>query len=273
MDDETRLTIFWIAFAVVMLLFIIAIGVNVSIWWQGALYENGRRVEKRKLGSFIRIVFKGVFSKRFWMALKAFVLDAALQRKLFKEDFLRWLGHASLSISFFALFLLSAFTGFFEEGLHRILGVDTPFVRTVIDKNTPIMALLNEALGIIIVLGLLIIVFRRYILRPKQLSASVMDNAVIILLLILVLTSYPVESFRYLRDGFPEVGWHSFFGYQLGLLLEPLNWNWQAVHFWAFMVHFGSAAALLLYLPFSKFVHVFISPLVIAINGVAEEAA
>jgi nitrate reductase gamma subunit len=272
--EGLRITIFWISLAVVLLLFALAIGSNVGIWWQGSLYENGRRVERRKLGSLIRITFKTVFSKRFWVALKAFFVDAALQRKLFREDKLRWLGHASLSIGFFTLFALSAFTGFFEEGLHLILHVDTPFVRAVIDKDTPIMALLNEVLGLVILLGLLIIIFRRYILRPTQLSTTAMDNIIIILLVILTLSSYPVESFRYLVEGLPVAnGWYGFLGYQLALLLEPLHWNWEIVHFWAFFIHFGTAAVLLLYLPFSKFVHVFISPLVIAINGVAEEAA
>jgi nitrate reductase gamma subunit len=271
---EHRLTIFWISLAVVLLLFMLAIGGNISIWWEGAIYENGRRVERRKLGSLIRITFKTIFSKRFWTALKAFIVDAAFQQKLFNEDKLRWLGHASLSIGFFALFILSSITGFFEEGLHLILHVRTPLVEAIIDKNNPIMAVLNEVLGIVILFGLLIVIFRRYVLRPQQLSTALMDNIVIILLVILVLTSYPVESFRYLDEGLPvENGWYGFLGYGLAFLLEPLNWNWPVVHAWAFMIHFWSAAALLLYLPFSKFVHVFISPLVIAINGVAEEAA
>lgn len=271
---EHRLTIFWISLAVVLFLFALAIGVNVSIWWQGSLYENGKRVERRKLNSLIRITFKTIFSKRFWAALKAFIVDAAFQRKLFVEDKLRWFGHASLSIGFFALFALSSFTGVFEEGLHLLLHVRHPFVEAIIDKNNPIMAVLNEALGVVILLGLLIIIFRRYVLRPKQLSTDAMDNIVIILLVILMLTSYPVESFRYLDEGLPvENGWYGFLGYGLAFLLEPLNWNWPVVHAWAFLVHFWSAAVLLLYLPFSKFVHVFISPLVIAINGVAEEEA
>jgi nitrate reductase gamma subunit len=280
---ELRLTIFWISLAVVLLLFALAIGSNVAIWWQGSLYEDGRRVERGKLGSLIRITFKTIFSKRFWVALRAFIVDAAFQRKLFQEDKLRWLGHASLSIGFFALFALSAFTGIFEEGLHRILHIErllgeghpfVGFVETIIDKNTPIMALLNEVLGIVILFGLLIIIFRRYVLRPAQLSGAVMDNVIIILLVTLMLTSYPVESFRYLIEGLPvENGWYGFLGYKLALLLEPMNWHWEILHFWAFFIHYGIAAVLLLYLPFSKFAHVFISPLVIAINGVAEEMA
>lgn len=271
---EHRLTIFWISLAVVLVLFAGVLGINIAIWFQGDVYEDGRRVERGKLLSLIRITFRGIFSRHLGTALRAFMLDGVLQRPLFVEDKFRWLGHIWLSLGFFALFALSAFTGFFEEGLHLILGVHTPFVMAVIDKNNPIMALLNEVLGVIILLGVAIIAFRRYVLRPKQLDTGGPDTAIIVLLVILMLTSYPTESFRYLMEGLPvENGWYGFVGYALARLLQPLNWNWEVIHFWSFMIHFWSAAALLLYMPFSKFVHVLVSPLIITINSVAEEMA
>ncbi len=250
-----RLTIFWILMAATVALFLWGVAANVAI------YRRGRRQPSSPglLPDLRRV-------------LGALLTDGLLHRALLRESKARWAAHTLFAIGFLLLFALSTFTGFFEEILRGGLGIETPFVLAVVDKDTPIMALLNEALGIPLLAGWLALVIRRYALRPAQLRTEADDTWVLALLGIGLLTGYPTEALRFLAEGtLPAAGSISFIGYPLAQALRPLALAWESWHFALFFVHVLPFMALLVYMPYSKFFHAIMGPIVATVNALRRE--
>lgn len=263
-----RLTIFWILMAAGTVLFFAGCVANLSIWLSGRVEGAPTKSKPARLGALLRLSARTVLSAQFG---KALVMDGLLHRSLFRTDKLRWLSHSALSLGFLALFALSTFTGFFEEILHLGLGVETPFVLAVVNKDTPVMAVLNEVLGLFLVVGLAALAVRRYIARPQQLRTSWDDTWIIVLLAVGLLSAYPTEALRFLVENTsPSVGWYSFVGYPLAQWMRPLGLAWVQWHFAMFFVHVVPFVALLVLMPWSKFFHVAVSPIVAAVNSMRE---
>jgi nitrate reductase gamma subunit len=259
-----RLAIFWPLIAVATVVFFIGAGWNVAVWLQGAVHGDPRLSSGRKLWLLLGDLAGVLFSRRLWLVVQATVLDALLHRRLQQTSLLRWGAHISLLVSLGALFALSVITGFCQEILHGIFGVNHPLVLAIMNKDTPVMALANEILNLVACLGLGLVVYRRWGRREAQLLNAPPDLA-------LLVSGYPLESFRLLAENVPPAqAAYSFIGYPLALALRPLGWPWPTVHFWVFLFHATVAAALIAYLPFSKFWHVFASPLVAVANTLQE---
>jgi nitrate reductase gamma subunit len=263
-----RLTIFWILMAVTTALFFAGVAANLSLWLEGRVDESRDRSKWARLRALAGSAVRAVSGRRFWAALKALILHGLLHRALYREGKFRWLSHTSLALAFLALFALSTFTGFFEEILRFMFKVETPFVLAVVNKDTPIMALLNEVLGIPLILGLVAVIIRRYISRPVQLRTEGADTSILVLLGIGLLTSYPTEALRFLMEDTPaSLGSISFIGYPLAQAIKPLGLHWEQWHFAMFFAHVLPFMVLLVYMPWSKFFHVMVSPIVAAANA------
>lgn len=270
----SRLGLFWISHLIVIAIGLIGLWMSVSIWLRGKVNGKADWPAGAKVGALLKITLRAIFSARLWPLLKAFILDGLLHRRLFKEDKLRWIAHASMFLTFLFLGILSTITGFFEEVLKHFLHIESPLVLFITDKDTPIMALMNEIGGLIIILGGLIAAVRRFIVRPAQLRTTVPDTLLIVALLVIIVTGYPIEAMRFLfEDVSPSLARYSFIGYPLALLIKPLNWPWESIHFWLFFFHVGICSLSLLYLPFSKFFHVLVSPVVAVVNSVPKTAS
>lgn len=263
-----RLTVFWIAIAITLVLFLALVGLKVDFWSQGYLRDaDGRPVPRRRAWAALVMALRCVFSVGFGRVIWVFLVDGLLHRRLWQEDRLRWLTHFLMLFGFFSLFALSIITGFFEEILHLGFGLDTPLVRFVTNKDTPLMAVLNESLGVMILAGVLLAVVRRFILRPAQLRTASTDVTTMVLLGIILLTGYPIEAFRLIMDGTPPaLAWYSFIGYPLSLAIRPLALNWALWHYWTFMVHIAACIVLALTMPFGKFFHTLVSPIIAVVN-------
>ena len=267
-----RLTVFWIAIAVTIVVFLTGIGFKASFWARGKVRDlQGKLVERARVWAALRDALRVLFSHRFGEVACGFLPDGLLHRRLWAVDRFRWWAHFLMLSGFLALFTLSNITGFFEEILHVIFRLDTPLVQFVTNKDTPLMAALNDALGLVIMVGLVLTMIRRFIMRPAQLHTTSFDVTTIVLLAIIMLTSYPLEAFRLIVENVPPaLGWYSFLGYPLARLIEPLKLNWAIWHYWTFMVHIAACCVLAVNMPFSKFFHVLVSPIIATANQVSD---
>jgi nitrate reductase gamma subunit len=100
------------------------------------------------------------------------------------------------------------------------------------------------------------------------------DSLIIGLLAAIVVTGYIVEVFRLLahQPMAPTAAW-GFIGYPLAMLIWPLSTDWSVWYNASFWLHFAVTNALLFYLPFSQFVHIIASPIVVTLNAVEETPA
>ncbi len=280
-----RLTIFWLIHLVFLGLF--ALEMLFLAWvWLGARTPGLPRDAARalKLRVLAGRVIRGVLSRRLGAFLKALVLDGLLHRRLFHTDKQRWLVHSAVFWGFLALGLLSIVTGAAVEFLNPdpahsrspvVFPVHHPIVAMLVDKDHPLNAALNEGLGLLVLVGLALTAWRRYIRRDAQLRTRGPDTAILVLLVVITGGGYVVESLRFLAEGTPA-GQAMFapLGYGLAQLLGLLPVSreaWAGAHFWAFFAHFATVSLLLFAMPFTKFFHAIIGPLVVALNAVVEE--
>ncbi len=265
---DNRLTIFWIGIFVVVFLLLIELGFKISFWAQGRVYDRrGRLAQSAKVWAALWAALQTIFSRRCGAVVERFVMDGLLHRQLWRTDRYRWVCHFLMLVGFYTLFVLSCITGFFEEILHAFLGVNGPLVEFITNKDTPLMALLNEVLGLMILAGMVLTIVRRFIKRPAQLRTTAFDTTTIMILAVIMLTAYPTEAFRLNMVGTPaSLAWFSFLGYPLALLLRPLALHWPVWHYWMFMLHIAACFVLALTFPFSKFFHVWISPIIATAN-------
>jgi nitrate reductase gamma subunit len=278
-QHDYRLALFWVAHAITLSLFGLEMLYILSIWLRGrvpGLAPDASRF--KKLGAVLRIVLGVIFSRYLFVALKALIRDGILHLPLFERSKSRWLAHIAAFGSFFALGVISTVTGLAIEILHPIFHIEHPIVLMLMNFDHPVMAFTNEFLNLVFLAGLIAIFYRRFVLKDAQLRTIVADKVVLGILFAIVLTGYSLEAFRLLADeitkGPPQAtAVFGFIGYPLSRLIKPLNWPWETLHFWTFFFHFGIVTLLMFYMPFSKFFHTLMSPLVVVINKVAEEIA
>lgn len=260
-----RLPLFWRMMAVVAVVTALLTWRYLWLLGQGHAGKPGQRAGVRGvLRALTRPPAGG------WRALGRHVLaDGLLHRRLWQTDRRRWLAHQSMLGGFVGLAFLS-FLAAMSDHVFRPLGIDPPAIAALRDMDQPFLAALHDALGLVVLVGGAMVGLRRAIALDDHLPRSAPDAVVVGLILFVTLSGYPVESLRLLMEQVPpEVARYSFAGWPLARLLSPLSLNWAVWHFWTFQVHVVACVALFLYFPFSKMLHVFVSPVVAGL-GAAE---
>jgi hypothetical protein len=303
-EHDPRLTTFWIAHLILLGLFGIEMILVLSVWLKARIPGLPASTSRwRKLGAALAFAIRLIFSRRVWVLLKALVTDGMVHRRLYRTDLRRWAVHISVFGSWLALGVLSTITGVVVEIL-PLLGMSPeevaslPLIGHLFHADVWWVALLNELLGLAVLGGMLLMIYRRYIQKDPQLRTIPADNIVIGLLTLIALSGFPTETFRLLADYTTAAGvfapdpvmlppdrfppalqnvwgpqW-GFVGYLSALILGALKLGpstWELLHSISFWSHFVIATALLYYLPFSRFFHVIMSPVIVAYNTMLDQ--
>jgi nitrate reductase gamma subunit len=299
MHLDTRLTVFWIAHLIMLGFWVLLMLYLLSIWLKARVPGVYAKAPWwRKAITAIAYLVTVVFSRRLWPLLKSFLLDGLLQRRLFQKNKLRWITHMMVFGSFLVMGVVSTITGVVVEGL-PLFGMDPekvaqiPLIGQLFHADVWWVALINELLGLVLLAGMLMVLYRRFVKKDPQLRTGPIDNTIILLLTLIAFSGVFTETFRLLAD-YTTVGklfapdpsmlpvekyplalydafgpkW-GFVGYGLAWLLGLLKIGqpaWSIVYNIAFWLHFVIVSALLYYLPFSRFAHVIAGPVVVAHN-------
>ncbi|MFN2217892.1 MAG: respiratory nitrate reductase subunit gamma [Anaerolineae bacterium] len=306
MEHDQRLAIFWVVHLAMLGLFGLELLFILSVWLKArvpGLPEDASRW--RKLGATLRTMFGIIFSRRIWWLLKALVVDGMVHRRLYRVDLRRWAVHIAVFGSWLALGILSTVTGVVVEFL-PLLGMSPesvaaiPLLGQLFYPDAWWVALLNDLLGLVVLAGMLMVIYRRRIQKDPQLRTIPADTIVIGLLTVIAVSGFFAESFRLLADYTTAAGvftpaptmispeklppvlygvwgpqW-GFAGYLLAWLLGALGLNpgvWETIYNGFFWLHFVIVTALLFYLPFSRFFHVIMSPVIVAYNTMLDAPA
>ncbi len=264
----SRLTVFWAFHLLAMAVLFAGCWLRASIWLEGQIDGRAPAGVRRALIAGWRFVRRAGLKQ----VLRSFIVHGLLHPRLRAQDRRRWQAHACLLGGFAGLAIFSTVTGFAQEILIGLFRVDHPLVQALVNKDAPLVALLNELLGLIMVISLAMMAARRYVRRPSNLRTGRPDTVLIVLLTATLLSGYPTEALRLLAERVPaELARYSFVGYLLSLPLRSMRWPWEALHYWVFLFHSLLASAFLASLPFSKLFHVVVSPLVAAANTTSPE--
>jgi len=177
------------------MLFITLLYISLTIFFFGLIYRVSTWFS-RKIGILAKNISasdrvsaaaKGIlgtiFSSKILTLIKIFVLDVVLQRRILKEDFLRWLMHMLIYTGFMLLLLMHALEVFISEPLF------TDYYSTV----NPFM-FLRDLFGFMVIVGVGIAMFRRFILKVPRLKTNAMDHYAIIILAIIMISGIFLEA-------------------------------------------------------------------------------
>jgi nitrate reductase gamma subunit len=304
MEHDLRLTIFWIVHLIMLGLFVLGVLFIGSVWLRSRIPGVPAKASRwRKLFAAIGYVLGIVFSRRIWTLLRSLVLDGLVHRRVLQKHPRHWLVHHTVFGSFLWLGIISTITGVVVEflplfGMSPEQVASLPVIGQFFHADVWWVALVNEVLGLLVLAGMILIIYRRYVQKDPQLRTFPGDTIMIALLTLVAAGGFVAEAFRLLADytttagvfapdpsmlspeKFPPVlipAWGpqwGFLGYALAWLFGLLHASpgvWQVLHNVFFWFHFLVVTALLYYLPFSRFFHVVMSPVILAYNTMLDE--
>ncbi|MHC1635997.1 MAG: respiratory nitrate reductase subunit gamma [Candidatus Methanospirareceae archaeon] len=256
MVSDLYYTIFWIFHAIALIIFAIGLYINVSIWMKGQLEGVGAS-GLRKFAHFLKTFFKITFSKHFFALLKMLIIDAILQRKIFKQSKVRWAMHTLIAVGFIGLLCVATI----HAMAHHFY--QSEFVKIYIG------GLLSDFFGLLLLLGIIVAMVRRFIVRSEQLETNVDDAVAVLFLAAIVISGFLTEIARFVGMGGYEVEMgYSFVGYPLSLLFSS---SLAAYHDYLWLFHSLISTAFIAYIPFSKFFHIIVSPITIVLSTYEEK--
>jgi heterodisulfide reductase subunit C/nitrate reductase gamma subunit len=139
----------------------------------------------QRFSAAVKGTFSVIFSPKILLLIKAFVLDVVFQKRILKEDFLRWLMHMLLYGGFMLLLLMHALENFISANLF------SNYYSTV----NPFM-FLRDLFGFMVVVGVGIAIFRRFIVKVPRLRTSGMDAYAIFIVVVIIFSGILLEGVK-----------------------------------------------------------------------------
>ncbi|MFC1495757.1 4Fe-4S dicluster domain-containing protein, partial [Thermodesulfobacteriota bacterium] len=126
-----------------------------------------------------------IFSKKIFTLIKIFILDVIFQRRALKEDILRWAMHMLIYSGFMLLILMHALGEIITASLFNdYYSTLNPFF------------FLRDLFGLIVILGVLIAVSRRFLFKKPRFKTSGMDIYAIIIVAAIILSGILLEGIK-----------------------------------------------------------------------------
>ncbi len=135
--------------------------------------------------AFVRGVIGVFFSARLFTLVKAFILDVILQWRILKEDWLRWVMHMLIYCGFMLLVLM-----------HALGEIITASVFSYYYSTLNPFFFLRDLFGLMVILGIGIAVFRRYILKIPRFRSNKMDLYGVLLIALIIISGIVLEGMK-----------------------------------------------------------------------------
>jgi len=162
----------------------LGVAYKVSTWFRYYIDINTGEISlSTRIFAAIKGMISTLFSMKIFTLLKVFILDVLLQVRTLREDFLRWFMHICIYVGFMLLLLMHAL----DKSITSELFPD--YFSTI----NPFM-FLRDLFGVLVILGLLIAVYRRFFLRIPRLMTNSADNYAIIIVAVIIFSGIILEG-------------------------------------------------------------------------------
>jgi len=236
-EDNYKWKIFWGMTTIAGIIFLVGM-INTILLWK--LGKSPSLRGKLKWGSVLKVI----------------LTEAILEKRIFKASFLRWSVFFGVSMGFVFLFIV--FLAFVSLKLST--GLD--FIEPSSFHLT--LDLLLDLFGILIMIGILLSILRRYVLRSAQMENLTQDTVAVIFIFLIILSGFLLEGFRFATLPPSPAIKFSFIGSMIGSCLRPLELPWTVYHFYLWIFHGFISLAFIAYIPFGKILHFIACPISIA---------
>jgi heterodisulfide reductase subunit C/nitrate reductase gamma subunit len=177
---------FHVALYLSLVIFGLGLIYKVSTWFRYTVGIDAQDIPaSARVSAAIGGILRIVFSARILTLLRIFFLDVILQRRVLREDGLRWFMHMYIYGGFMLLLLMHALddviTARFSPGYVSTLN---PFM------------LLRDLFGALVIVGLAVALYRRFILKIPRLLTNPMDHYAIIIVAVIMLSGITLEGVK-----------------------------------------------------------------------------
>ncbi len=214
----------------------------------------------------VRNAASTLFSAKFGTILKTLWYDVLLQRRLYARSPKRWAIHALI----FWPFVIRFFWGLIAL-ITTNWAKDLPLVWTLINKNHPVTAFVFDLTGLLLVAGI-VMAYVRGSEEDKTRTAGLPSQDRLALALIggIAVIGFVLEGMRIALTGAEGAAAFAFIGYALSKLFITME-GLSEVYGYFWYLHAILTGAFVAYLPFSRMMHIIMSPVVMAMNAVTKE--
>jgi nitrate reductase gamma subunit len=267
--------VFWALHIPAMFVFVAGIGFSLSIWLRGTVNGRSDISAGKKLSLLIRDTLAVVFSPRLGALLRVLIWDGAIHPTLFREHKLRWIAHFCVFSGIVLLTMLSFFSFISVDIMIPILKMDNLFTSIFANKDHALTAFLNEFGGLVVMIGLIIVILRRYVFKQLDIRTRMVDTEIIFFLVLIMVSGYVAEvcrlSFEF--EELPPTAIYAFLGYPVALVVRTVGLPWGDLHDWFFLFHAVFSSVVIAYIPFSKFFHAVTGAIIASVNSLQTEEA
>jgi heterodisulfide reductase subunit E len=206
--------------------------------------------------------------------LKALFVNVIFQSKLLKQSSLRWFMHISIFWGFMGLLAHTTFLAYFAYFVSSD-SASAKFFFTPHSAGRLFLDFWGDFWGTLLLVGCSIAIYRRYVSKAQQLDTILADTVAIWLLFSTAATGFFCEAVRFVPLPLSPEYNYSFLGYGLSKILKAvvppdplkaLKYTEQV------RTHIIIGLFLILYIPFSKMWHIFVSPIEILLDESEEHA-
>ena len=177
---------FLVSLYIALLIFVVGVTYKISTWFRYSLDPAAVDITATKrIAAATKGIWLTLVSAKALTLLKVFIVDVLLQIRVLRESFLRWLMHMLVFWGFMLLVFMHALESFISE----VLFAD--YYSTV----NPFM-FLRDLFGFMVILGIAIAVFRRFILKVHRLSTNVMDYYAIAIVAVILVSGVFLEGLK-----------------------------------------------------------------------------
>ena len=265
--------VFWVFHIPAMIVFLAGVGLTLSIWLQGTVNGRSRISAREKLSLLVRSTLGTIFSARLGRLLRVLIWDGAIHPTLFREHKLRWIAHSCVFGGTVLLTVMSFFSFISVDIMIPILKMDNLFTSIFANKDHALTAFLNEIGGLVVLVGLVIVIVRRYVIGELEMRTRMVDTEIIFFLMVILVSGYMAEICRlsYEFEELPRSAAYAFMGYPIASLVRTAPLPWGDLHDWLFVFHALFSSVVIAYIPFSKFYHAAAGLIIATVNSLGSE--
>jgi nitrate reductase gamma subunit len=242
-----RFTFLWVSVLVAIAIFLVGLYKNVVSKIAYIMWVNTPgREEDIYRDARVRLPFPRI---------RTLIDEALLQKRIRNRSAFLWIRHMLIFFGFGVLFLFDQLTYFLGKLGHR-------FAHVEYFTTGPGRAFLKfglELSGGVLFLGITLALIHRIAYAKEE--KDCVDLPLILLLWAVVLSGFLAESFRFVVEPMDPFLRYSFLAGPLARALAALSWPWQSLAWCMWMAHVSSVLFFFAYVPYSRLVHMFVSPI------------
>jgi nitrate reductase gamma subunit len=231
---------------------------NFSLYLKGKLPGRPEANTAQKIAYLASRALGPLFSRRVLSWVGTAVTEGVFLRRTWRRGKGRWAVHALIFLPLLARLILGIATW-----LGMVIWPAADWVQTLANKDALVTAFFYDLMTALTLLGVLLALVRRFIIHDRRLPTFAQDRIALGILGAIILVGILTEGIRLLSAGTPPtLAIHSFLGYGTAMILRPLDLAWTSIYPAIWYIHALLAVALIAYFPFSKFMHILVTPLI-----------